>query len=136
MFLSRLNPTEKDCFIKLAVAIMKADGCVEKVKNDFLSVYTKELQLPTLNLEEQYNINPIIEELAKNSTIQNKRIIFLELLALALVDGEYAIEEKTILGQLIKAFGLEPSFVEQAINTEDAYISTYLTIVDLIEKGE
>ena len=99
-------------------------------------MYTKELQLPTLNLEEQYNINPIIEELAKNSTIQNKRIIFLELLALALVDGEYAIEEKTILGQLIKAFELEPSFVEQAINTEDAYISTYLTIVDLIEKGE
>ena len=55
---------------------------------------------------------------------------------MALVDGEYAIEEKTILGQLIKAFELEPSFVEQAINTEDAYISTYLTIVDLIEKGE
>lgn len=39
MFLNSLNSTEKDNFMKLAVAVIKADGVVEESEKQILSAY-------------------------------------------------------------------------------------------------
>ena len=136
MFLNILNSVEKDCFMRLAVAMIKADGCVEEMEEQIISAYAEEIQRPLFDFDEEYDVNVSIEELAANSTLQTKRIIFLELLGLAFADGNYAVEEKALLQQLIDAFQFDSTFIERAINAEDAYISAYMSIVNLIEKGE
>lgn len=136
MFLNSLNPTEKDNFMKLAVAVIKADGVVEESEKQILSAYANEMQIPVCNLNEQSNVDNIIKEFAMNSTLQTKRIVFLELLALAFADGSYAAEEKALVQQLADAFEFDRSFIEQAINLEDAYVAAYMSLVNLVEKGE
>lgn len=136
MFLNSLNPTEKDNFIKLAVAIIKADGVVEESEKQILSAYAKEMQIPVCSLEEQGDTVKIIKEFAETSTYQTKKIIFLELLALAFADGNYAVEEKTLVQQLANAFKFDQTFIEQAINLEDAYVAAYISLVNFVEKGE
>lgn len=136
MFLNSLNPTEKDSFMKLAVAIIKADGVVEESEKQILSAYANEMQIPVCNLDEQSDTDSIIKEFAMNSTVQTKRIVFLELLALAFADGNYAAEEKALVQQLADAFEFDRAFVEQAINLEDAYVAAYMSLVNLVEKGE
>lgn len=136
MFLNSLNPTEKDSFMKLAVAIIKADGVVEESEKQILSAYANEMQIPVCNLDEQSDTDSIIKEFAMNSTVQTKRIVFLELLALAFADGNYAVEEKALVQQLADAFEFDRAFVEQAINLEDAYVAAYMSLVNLVEKGE
>lgn len=136
MFLNSLNPTEKSNFIKLAVAVIKADGVVEESEKQILSTYANEMQISVCNLEEQSNVDNIIMEFAMKSTLQTKRIVFLELLALAFADGNYATEEKTFVQQLANVFGFDRTFIEQAINLEDAYMSIYMSLVNLVEKGE
>lgn len=136
MFLNSLNPTEKGNFMKLAVAVIKADGVVEESEKQILSAYANEMQIPVCNLDEQYDTDSIIKEFAMTSTLQTKRIIFLELLALAFADGNYAAEEKALVQQLADAFEFDRAFIEQAINLEDAYVAAYMSLVNLVEKGE
>lgn len=136
MFLNSLNPSEKDNFMKLAVAVIKADGIVEESEKQILSAYANEMQIPVCNFDEQGDADNIIKEFVMNSTLQTKRIIFLELLALAFADGNYATEEKALIQQLADAFEFDRAFIEQATNLEDAYVATYMSLVNLIEKGE
>ena len=136
MFLNSLNPVEKDNFMKLAVVVIKADGVVEESEKQILSAYANEMQIPVCNLDEQYDTDSIIKEFAMTSTLQTKRIIFLELLALAFADGNYAAEEKALVQQLADAFEFDRAFIEQAINLEDAYVAAYMSLVNLVEKGE
>ena len=136
MFLNSLNPTEKDNFMKLAVAVIKADGVVEESEKQILSAYANEMLIPIFNLDEQCDVDSIIKEFAMTSTPQTKRIIFLELLALAFADGNYATEEKALVQQLADAFEFDRAFIEQAINLEDAYVAAYMSLVNLVEKGE
>lgn len=136
MFLNSLNPTEKDNFMKLAVAVIKADGVVEESEKQILSAYANEMQIPICNFEEQGDIDNIIKEFAMNSALQTKRIVFLELLALAFADGSYAAEEKVLVQQLANAFEFDEAFIKQAVNLEDAYVAAYMSLVNLVEKGE
>ena len=122
--------------MKLAVAIIKADGVIEESEKQILSAYANEMQIPVYNLDEQGDADKIIKEFAMNSTLQTKRIVFLELLALAFADGNYAAEEKALVQQLADAFEFDRVFIEQAINLEDAYVAAYMSLVNLVEKGE
>lgn len=136
MFLNSLNFTEKDNFMKLAVAIIKSDGIVEESEMQILSAYANEMQIPVCNFDEQDDNDKLIREFAINSTPQTKRIVFLELLALVFADGNYATEEKALVQQIASAFELDKAFIEQAINIEDAYVAAYMSLINLVEKGE
>lgn len=122
--------------MKLAVAVIKADGVVEESEKQILSAYANEMQIPVCNLDKQCDADSIIKEFAVTSTLQTKRIIFLELLALAFADGNYAAEEKALVQQLTDAFEFDRAFIEQAINLEDTYVAAYMSLVNLVEKGE
>lgn len=136
MFLNSLSPTEKDNFMRLAVAVIKADGVVEEYEKQILSAYANEMLIPIFNLDEQCDVDSIIKEFAMTSTPQTKRIIFLELLALAFVDGNYAAEDKTLIQQLADAFEFDRAFIEQAVKLEDTYVAAYMSLVNFVEKGE
>ena len=136
MFLNLLNTTEKSNFMKLAMAVIKADGIIEDSEKQILSAYANEMQINICNIEEQVDTEKIIKEYAMNSTVQTKRIVFIELLALAFADGNYAIEEKTLIQQLANAFDIDRVFIEKAINIEDAYMAAYMSLINMVEKGE
>ena len=136
MFLNLLNTTEKSNFMKLAMAVIKADGIIEDSEKQILSAYANEMQINICNIEEQVDTEKIIKEYAMNSTVQTKRIVFIELLALAFADGNYAIEEKTLIQQLANAFDIDRTFIEKAINLEDAYMTACMSLINMVEKGE
>lgn len=136
MFLNLLNTTEKSNFMKLAMAVIKADGIIEDSEKQILLAYANEMQIHICNIEEQVDTEKIIKEYAMNSTVQTKRIVFLELLALAFADGNYAIEEKTLIQQLANAFDIDRTFIEKAINLEDAYMTACMSLINMVEKGE
>lgn len=136
MFLNSLNPTEKDNFMKLAMTLIKADGVVEESEKQILSAYANEMQIQVSSLDEQCDTDKVIKELAKSSSLKTRRIIFVELLALAFADGNYVAEEKELLKCLANAFELDKTFIDRAVNLEDAYVAAYMSLVNLVEKGE
>ena len=72
MFLNSLNPTEKDNFMKLAVAVIKADGVVEESEKQILSAYANEMQIPVCNLDEQCDADSIHQGICYDFDTSNK----------------------------------------------------------------
>lgn len=122
--------------MRLAMTLIKADGVVEESEKQILSAYANEMQIQVRSLDEQCDTDKVIEELAKSSSLKTRRIIFLELLALAFADGNYVAEEKELLKCLANAFELDRTFIDRAVNLEDAYVAAYMSLVNLVEKGE
>lgn len=87
MFLNLLNAKEKNDFLKLAVAAIKADGVIEDSEMQTVTAYVNEMQIPVCNTDDPVDVDAIIGEFASNSTVQVKRIVLVELLALVFADG-------------------------------------------------
>lgn len=55
---------------------------------------------------------------------------------MAFADGNYVAEEKELIKCLANAFELDKTFIDRAVNLEDAYVAAYMSLVNLVEKGE
>lgn len=135
MFLTTLNKNEKEEFLSLAVAVIKADGIVDEAEKELLNAYATEMQVNLNDIAIQDDVENVITSVANNSTEATKRTVFIELLALAFADGDYAAEEKEIVQKVAQGFGLKPDFVERAVNLQDAYTAVCSSLVNLVKEG-
>jgi tellurite resistance protein len=104
MFLHELNKKESIVFINLVREFANIDEIFAKEEENLIEEYIKELELDgdeiyKLTLEE-------VEELLKESSERAKKIIYFELVGLALVDGEYEHKEKVFLNNLAYSFNI------------------------------
>ena len=91
MFLKELNKDESICFLNLVSIFSKVDNKFAKEEKVLVDEYREELgiynkEIKTMEYDE-------IISILKNSSDKAKRIIYFELVGLALVDGEYEDEE-------------------------------------------
>ncbi len=91
MFLKELNKDESICFLNLVSIFSKVDNKFAKEEKVLVDEYREELEIyneeiKTMEYDEIINI-------LKNSSDKAKKIIYFELVGLALVDGEYEDEE-------------------------------------------
>lgn len=121
MFLATLNKNEKEQFLSLAVAVIKADGVVEEAEKEMLNAYATEMQVNLSNITIKDDVENVISSLANSSTETTQRAIFVELLALAFADGDYAAEEKEVVQKVAQGFGLKADFIERAVNLQDSF---------------
>ncbi len=106
MFLNQLNNEERSIFLKLAIAIIKADGKLEEKEKLFVAEYSREMGVIDYDLNENIEPLELAEKIGKDSTDTVKHIFLLELVALANADGEFAESEKSLILSLLQKFGL------------------------------
>lgn len=91
MFLNELNKDESICFLNLVSIFSKVDNKFAKEEKVLVDEYREELEIYNEEIKTM-EYNEIINIL-KNSSDKAKKIIYFELVGLALVDGEYEDEE-------------------------------------------
>lgn len=91
MFLKELNKDESICFLNLVSIFSKVDNKFAKEEKVLVDEYREELEIYNEEIKTM-EYNEIINIL-KNSSDKAKKIIYFELVGLALVDGEYEDEE-------------------------------------------
>ena len=104
MFLHELNKEESIAFINLVKEFANIDEIFANEEKKLIDDYIKELSLEEcsfdkLTLEE-------IEKTLRGSSDRVKKIIYFELVGLALVDGEYEHKEKVFLNNLAYSFNI------------------------------
>lgn len=134
MFLNLLNQKEKDNFLKLAVAAIKADGVIEDAEIQTLSAYAHEMQIPVCNTDDPVDVEVIVGEFAANSTSKVKRIVLVELLALVFADGDYSAEEKGLVQQIANAFNFNADLVDHVVDLEKSYMASCSSLVAFVDK--
>lgn len=104
MFLKELNKDEANAFLNLVSIFARIDNEFAKEEKALLDEYKEELGLVDSEINEMV-YEDIIESL-KSSSDRAKRIIYFELLGLALVDGEYEEEEVDFLEKIAAEFSI------------------------------
>ncbi|MCR5575108.1 MAG: hypothetical protein K6F78_09870 [Bacteroidaceae bacterium] len=135
MFLLELSKKEKQTFLNLANLIVGTDGVVMDAEKQMLAQYAAEMQLKDEDIVVETDLDKLIAD-AKEFSPRVKRIVYVELLAIANVDGLFDEKEKAIFVQLAKAFQYDEAFVEAAIERIDFYISASQSLSNFIAEGE
>ncbi|MBS4803400.1 MAG: hypothetical protein KIC47_02885 [Clostridium sp.] len=104
MFLKELNKGEANAFLNLVSIFARIDNEFAKEEKALLDEYKEELGLVDSEINEMV-YEDIIESL-KSSTDRARRIIYFELVGLALVDGEYEDEEVDFLEKIAAEFNI------------------------------
>jgi len=134
MFLSILNNQEKEVFLNLVINVAEIDGEFTQAEQNQISAYVLEMGI-TLKEKHTYNKSnsELLQELSK-STIQVRRSIFIEIVALMVVDG-MKDEEVILLNTIQKEFNIKDAFKEQSITWYNNIAPLYKQGFDLIENG-
>ena len=104
MFLKELNKGEANAFLNLVSIFARIDNEFAKEEKALLDEYKEELGVVDSEINEM-EYEDIIESL-KSSTDRARRIIYFELVGLALVDGEYEDEEVDFLEKIAAEFNI------------------------------
>lgn len=120
MFLNLLNRVEKENFLELANLIASCDGEFSTAEKTLINQYRKEVMID----EETYALkSKSLEEITetyKDSSCSVKNSVFVEIFALALIDGKFDEKEKSILMEIKDALCITDSkFVEAQNWIED-----------------
>lgn len=105
MFLNELKRDESIAFLELVNQVANVDEVFAKEEKNLIEDYKKELNLPEYEIQNM-KYDEIIEKLSK-STERTKRIIYFEIVGLALIDGEYEEREVGLLEKIEKDLGVE-----------------------------
>lgn len=131
MYLALLKENEKEQFLSLAVALACTDGDFGKEEHFMITLYCDEMgvedHIPTIA-----DKNLIIDEVIKNSEIQNKKIFIFELIGLAMADNSYEESERTFLNDTAVKFGLNENYVKNCENIISEYLQLQNKINNLV----
>ena len=134
MFLAKLNEKEKVSFLALAENLIKADGVVLDIETSYLNMYANEMGISLASLLGSEDIEQIITNLQTTATNTEKKIILLELLALANADGEFAEEENVLIRKVVKTFNISATTLSKATELLDQFTTVYSSLNHFIEE--
>jgi hypothetical protein len=132
MYLDRLNDVEKVAFSRLAYLLISYYGIDDHEQKLFYSALG-EMGLDGSDLEGE--IVPAIEAAAFQSPAA-KRIALLELLLLALADGDLEESEQNVLDVIIAEFSFDEDTLEHAWNWVRDWYQTYQSGNAFISMGD
>ncbi|MBL4930760.1 hypothetical protein [Clostridium paridis] len=133
MFLNELNIIESKAFVNLVRELANLDEIFAKEEEKLIEEYIDELTLRDQDIEKQSLEE--IKDVFNSSTDRIKKIVFFELIGLALVDGEFEHKEEVFLKELAHDFNISFSrmlaFVDFFRNIKSVYD---FTVVDYESK--
>lgn len=111
MYLAVLPQKAKENFLNLAFYVSNADNKFSTEEENLLNIFSKEM-----NISYKPTAMPLDEILSQFSdlSLSERKIVFFELMGLAVVDKHFAKEEKEILERILTALNLPPEFYEKS----------------------
>ena len=94
MYLSLLNDNQKSLFLSIALYLAKVDNDYSEEERRIIQSYCVEMNITEENYVHSNNIMEIISSIDECSDNRAKRIIVLEAVGLAIIDGDYSENEK------------------------------------------
>lgn len=124
MFLNLLSKEEKNGFLDLLYMTAKIDGDYSEKETERIKAYIVEMGINPENSEQnEEELSKVLLNFSKsNETI--KKIVILELTALALVDG-YKDTEKELIEEILNDFNLSIEYADKALKWLEKMLPIY-----------
>lgn len=122
MYLIVLNEKQKELFLELAYQLALIDNDFSEKEQVMLDSYCNEMRIGVPEVIHAGSIDRIIKTMRNECTTLEKKIMFFEILGLALVDGNYDDSERKIIEEIMKAFEIDESFAREGESILKEYI--------------
>ena len=133
MFLNELKKDESIAFLELVNQVANVDEVFAKEERELIEDYKEELKLPDYEIQNM-SYEEIMKVLSK-ATVRTKRIIYFEVLGLALIDGEYEAREVEFLEKIEGDLGIERAWIIAIANYFFIFTEVYnFSVVDADSK--
>ena len=133
MFLQKLNDSLKLSFLAIADELVKADGFLAEEEVSLMDSYAQELGCKRVGVSS--DLDGEISNIATVATADEKRVVLLELLALAKADARFAEEEESLLNKVASAFEIHKEEYSLCIELLDQYMTSYSALVNFVDGG-
>lgn len=132
MFLAELSKENQKNYLRVAYALVNADGKVTEEEINNLNLYKAEI--PDMSDINDYKTNSISEPLKELSLLDNKtkKKVYFELVSLAYADSEYSDEEKALIKSVISEFGLSDSECKEMDGIAEGFVKLFNRLGALI----
>lgn len=120
MFLAMLTTNEKLAFLSLAYALSNAHDGVSSVEEDIINACVQEMNIQHTN--DFMNIEKACENITDTKA---KKITILELMLVALADGDYAESEDHIMQKILSKLNIEEDVIEGAKAWAEFVLASY-----------
>lgn len=132
MYLSILTNAEKKLFLGLAYDLALSDGDYSAEEQATIQGYCREMQM---EFDEKTMVKPIddiIQAFGKESDQKTKKIVVFESIGLAMADNNYDDNERAIVSNMERTFGIDESFGVECEKVINEYISFQNRINNLV----
>lgn len=132
MYLSLLNDEQKNLFCNMAYSIVMSDGVFRDEEKDLLESYRGELGY-YIDLDEVMDdFDETLEKIFAVTSIKERRIIVFECIALAIIDSDYASQERNLIERMITRFGITAEYENDCIKVVREYIDFQKKINEIV----
>ncbi len=125
MFLNILSKENKERFIKICGCAIYADGVVADEEKELAMAYCREMNVEQRVPDNSASLDDILKELNENATEREKNIIVFEILAMFLVDNDYAKEEEKMMQDIIEKLNISDEKLNSILSLLNIYKSVY-----------
>lgn len=132
MYLDQLNDVEKAAFSRLAYLLISYYGIDEHEQKLY---YTALAEMGMSEFDVEGEIDASVEAAAFQSPA-SRRIALLELMLLALADGDIDDEEQNMLDVIISQFGFDAETLDHAWNWVKDWYETYSVGLNFVRHAE
>jgi len=132
MFLNGLSYQEKKMFLDLSIHIAKANDVLSGEEKALISAYCSEMQMPAIELYDTEAIETVIAyfAMAEESV---KKIVILEILGLAYVDGAYDETEEKLVKRVAEEIGIDDKTYKKLHKAIQDYYQTINKLAEMVK---
>ena len=133
MLLSQLSDESKKLFLNLEMILANVDGEFSESEKKAIANHCAEMKIEPIAYDETVQLENVISAINNTMTKKEKKIVFIELVSIALVDGEYHESEKKFIESLREFLQIPEEVSEQAVGLMQKLLDISKEIDNFVE---
>lgn len=133
MLLGQLSENNKRLFLQLEMILASIDGSFSTSEKELIERHCKEMGIDSADCSTDVSLDETVKNIYENMSIKEKKIIFIELMTLAVIDGVYDDKEKELVDSLRKMLGIPEEVGTQALELVDRLVKASAEIENFVE---
>lgn len=133
MLLGQLSADNKRLFLQLEMILSNIDGNISTSEKELIKRHCKEMGIDSADYGVDISLDETVKAIYENMSVKEKKIILIELITLAVIDGVYDDKEKELVDSLRKMLGIPEEVGNQALNLVERLVKASAEIENFVE---
>ena len=134
MYLNKLSAKQKEIFLDICISLSNIDDDFANEERKVIDELCDEMSISPRYVTSK-DSNLLIDEIVEISNPNERKIIFLELLGIAMADKKIAPKEKEFMERILKKFDFDEKALEEGILLVNELYDVYSKINNFLKWG-